>query len=278
MTGRGEMFRIGDHIDMKLRRQRAGVVAARVADVRNLQLDHGLILPERRRIQNVVRPSDWRLTQRQVETERERFQFGGQPAAPKFVAFHRRKVEYSQMSRLPHEPKVTRSQAPVNQIHATGQQAKRFQSHDNYRNVNDIAPTMRDSTNRIQKPLPVDITSVSNPQSTWAKFFAEFAKECFIPSESVPKKREIVENHEINVEAPREVVASLFNGDIQNNSDDVDEEKEILGSEAQSKLRNRENPEAVDVHSKQYPKENLVTHNIDEVGLRSMNINIKYLS
>jgi len=271
------MFRIGDHIDMKLRRQRAGVVAARVEDVRNLQLDYGLILPERRRIQNVVRPNDWRLTQRQVETERERFQFGGQPAAPKFLAFHRRKVEYSKMSRLPHKPKVTRSQAAVNQIHATGLQAKRFQSHDIYRGVNDTATTMRDSTNRIQHPLPVEITSVSNPQSTLAKFFAEFAKECFIPSESVPKKREIVENHEIKVAAPQEVVASLY-GDIQNNSDDVDEEKEILGSDAQSKLTNRENPEALDVHSKQYTKENLVTHNIDEAGVRSVNINIKYLS
>jgi len=277
MTGRGEMFRIGDHIEMKLRRQRAGVVAARVADVRNLQLDHGLIFPGRRRIQNFVRPN--KLTQRQAETERERFQFGSQPAAPKFVAFNRRKVEYSKMPRLPHKPKVTRSQAPVNQIHATGPQAKRFHSHDNYyRNVSDIGTTMRDSIHRIQPPLPGDVTSVPNPQSTWAKFFAEFAKECFIPSESVPKKREIVENHEINVEAPREVVASLFNGDIQNNSDDVDEEKEIMGSDAQSKLTSRENPEALDVHNKQYPKANLVAHNIDEVGVRSMNINIKYLS
>jgi len=270
------MFRIGDHIEMKFRRPRGGVVAARVADVRNLQLDHRVIFPEKRRIQNFVRPTDWRPRQRPVETERERFQFGGQQPPPKSLAFQQRKFEYSKMARLPLKQKPIRYQGPVKQIQTSGSQAKSIHSRDNYRNFNDTGSTTRDPVNRIQRPLPFDIASVPDPQSKWAKFFVEFAKECFNPSESVPKKREIVDNQEIKVEAPRELVNSLFTGDIQNNSDDVDEEKEILGSDAQSKLTNPENPKNLDVHNKEYPEANLVAHSTDEVGMRSLSINIKY--
>jgi len=171
--------------------------------------------------------------------------------------------------------KPIRNQSAGTEIHPTVDRTKDRHSN-NYPIYPDKVEAQAGEASKRVHYLAQEIVSLPKPFGIWAKFFAEFAKECFDPSRDVPKKKERVENDDINVEAPPQVVDSLFNRDVQNNSD-VDEEKEVLGINAQSKITNSKKKSGfVDINNKQYPEANFATDRYGEVRTSSMNINISF--
>jgi len=275
MRKRGDFYRIGDNIEMKLRHRPSAVFPARIADVRNLGLNHYVLSPERMRIPEFTVPKNVQLTQRQGELDRERFQFRHPQAAMQNAGLVQRNLEFSKMTRLPHRAKVSRSgiQSTLKHMNAKCARAKAMHPGGSTRFVDTVGATLGDPKKQVNI-LSGDTGSLPKPYKAWAKFFADFAKECFVPPKEVPRRREKNDRTDINVEAPPEVVAGLFDRDIQNNTDDAFEEKEIRGNEPHPNIAFLKKPETVDVPNGRYPEENFAPDRIDEAGQRLMNVNI----
>lgn len=261
MRGHGEIFQIGDQIEMKLRRLRPGLNHGRFGDVRNFEHDHYVTFPEKRRIQQFVRPNELRLIQRQADIERDRFQFRDQQPTGKNIAYERRNPEFSKIPRRRHSTKTTQNQPTMKEIYATAVQEKGMHNQG-YSGFNDAVAAQPGGLTKWVHSLPLDIVSLP-------KFLADFAKECFDPPREVPKRKAKVENHETDVvKAPEAIRKNL----LQNNSVDADEEKEVLGTKAQSNISNREIPQTADLNNRQHPEPNFTADRHSEVRERSMSI------
>lgn len=275
--GRGGMFRVGDHIEMKRRHHDSGWVPAVIVDVSENGLDYSVRFPGNRRIKEFVRQEDLRFSHRRDELNQDcvQFRLNEEP----FIIMEPGKADFNKLPRLPQQirapqqarPNARRSMSqPVMRLIETPQPKPEIAGHTrvNSRFADSNQATTGGSRKRAHS-LPCDIPPP--PWSlNWAFFCAEFAKGLIKPPGeplTIPvTNKENDERNDINIKAHNQV-SGLFDQEIQNN-----EESKEIQYELQPDITYDDKP--IDVREGKYAPREHINDTTDAIEVSSVNINI----